>query len=133
MAQPAAFSFGRIAIWAIFALPILGAGLLVALRRSAWLHRLLPAILLSATTTAVLAVCVGLTAFPMPILPYETVESPGLVLAGAVLVSLCLGFGVGVVVSAGLAIPAAWIAQLWRRRNVLDGLQQNDTKRTATR
>ncbi|HSB89909.1 MAG TPA: hypothetical protein VLD63_07790 [Anaerolineales bacterium] len=99
----------------LFTLPVLGAGVLLAVRRAPSLRHLAPAILLSAVTTSILAAGYGFSQSTMPIRPYEG-EVPWLDLAKTLLGFVYVGFGVGAVLASALVVPTAMAARLLKRR-----------------
>ncbi len=108
---------GTIILASLFALPILGAAILIASRRSAHFRTLTPAILLSAVTTSILATCYGFSKLAMPIAPYETRGGfPWADLAKSILTLIYVGFGIGAVVASAVAIPATLITAWVKRR-----------------
>jgi hypothetical protein len=107
----------------LFALPLLGASVLLAVRRSPSLRYLAPAILLSGVTTSILTAGYGFYQATMPIRPYEGEGVAWLELARTLLGFAFVGFGVGAVLASALALPAAMVARLFRHHRTQPGGQ----------
>lgn len=107
----------------LFALPVLGAGVLLAVRRAPSLRHLAPAILLSAVTTSILAAGYGFSQSTMPIRPYEGENVAWLDLAKTLLGFAFVGFGIGAILASALALPTTMVARLFKHRRAQPGSQ----------
>ena len=101
-------------ILALLAVPLVAAGVLILVHRSARLARLVPALVLSGTTGAILTAFFAFSALSVPIAPYELGPGAWLPVLGQVLLALYVGFGIGVLIAAAIGIPYS-LARLKRR------------------
>jgi hypothetical protein len=95
-------------------LPVVAIAVLVAVRRSARLKPLVPALAISGVTTALATAFLAFTRSSVPIAPYETGPGAWGPVIGGVLIALYVGFGIGVVLATLIGLPYLWIAT--RRR-----------------
>ncbi len=94
--------------------PLLAVGLILLVRRLHPTARLAPALVLCGITGAVLTALIVFMRSTVPIAPYEQRADPWMPLIEQSALSLYIGFGLGVIVSAVFAIPFALISNRGR-------------------
>ena len=100
----------------LLALPLAAVVLLIFLRRSSTFSTLVPALILSGITGAVLTSCFAFLASTIPIAPYEAGPLSWGPILGQLLLSLLIGFAMGTLVSAGISLPYWLISGRGRTR-----------------
>jgi hypothetical protein len=86
-------------------MPLLAVGILLIVRRSSSLSRLVPAMVLSGIATALTTAFLAFTSASVPIAPYELRQGAWLPVAGPVLLALYIGFGIGVIIATLIGLP----------------------------
>lgn len=94
----------------ILGLPLIGVAILFAVRRSATLRGLFRVLLLAGLAGAPLTACYGFSLSTVPIAPYEGSGGAWPALLTSLAVFLPIGFGLGILTTAMLAVPIALVA-----------------------
>jgi hypothetical protein len=102
-------------IVALLLVPLLAAGILILVHRSAQLTRLVPALVLSGITGAILTAFFAFSTLSVPIAPYELGRGAWLPVLGQVALALYVGFGIGILIAAAVGIPYVLLLQKSRR------------------
>lgn len=89
----------------LLALPIAATVLLFYFRRSRSLSGLVPALVLSGITGAVLTAFFAFSISTVPIAPYETGPGAWTPIVGQLFLALYLGLGIGVLIAAAVGVP----------------------------
>ena len=100
----------------LFALPIVAAGLILSARHFPYTSGLVPALLLSGLTGAILTTFFAFALSTAPIAPYELGPYAWGPMLGQVLISIYVGFGMGAMIAATVGIPYFLIAGRRRAR-----------------
>jgi len=94
----------------LFALPIVAAGLILSVRRFPSTSGLVPALVLSGLTGAILTTVFAFAFSTVPIAPYELGPHAWGPMLGQVLISIYVGFGLGAMIAAAVGVPIFLIA-----------------------
>lgn len=89
----------------LLALPVAAALLLFSFRRSRSLSGLVPVLVLSGITGAVLTAFIAFSLSTVPIAPYELGPSSWGPIVGQLLLAIYLGFGIGALIAAAVGVP----------------------------
>ena len=89
----------------LLALPIAAVILLFSFHRYTSLSGLVPALVLSGISAAVLTAFFAFSVSTVPIAPYETSSGSWAPLAGQMLLALYVGFGIGALIAAAVGVP----------------------------
>lgn len=116
MAEGRSISLALLLMGFLFVIPILGVAVIVVVRRSTSMRHLSRGIILSGLTAAILTACFGITRSTAPIAPYEAVGDTWASLLGPLLIFLYVGFGLGSVAAALIAIPVSLLSSRIRSR-----------------
>ena len=98
----------------LFVLPLVAAGLILSARRFPSTAGLVPALMLSGLTGAILTTFFAFAFSTAPIAPYELGPHAWGPMLGQVLLSIYVGFGLGAMIAAAVGVPVFLIAS--RRR-----------------
>ncbi len=90
--------------------PVIAVIILVILRKSRSMGRLVPALVLSGAATALTTAFLAFTNATVPIAPYETGRGAWLPVVGVALLALYIGFGIGFIIAALIGVPYQFIA-----------------------
>jgi len=94
----------------LFALPIVAAGVILSARHFPYTSGLVPALLLSGLTGAILTTFFASAFSTAPIAPYELGPYAWGPMLGQVLISIYVGFGLGAMIAAAVGVPVFLIA-----------------------
>lgn len=103
---------------ALLVQPVLAVAVILILRRSQVTARLIPALLLSGLAVAILVALFAFMRSTIPIAPYELSDDAWNPIYGQTLLSLYIGFGLGVNLSALIGVPAAFNKTLGKPKTI---------------